>query len=161
MLLAILTAWAPSYQFAQALKRDLNLSIKHLNWVRYSRDEKITTTTQMHCSHFQLSLFEKAEPVAYNGVGDVDRLHEKLQWPDVYRTYQSLRQLCEIINKTIGSMLTIYLANIILFNSTGMDIVIYLRNVRVQIRLMFFILNSTFMMIFAADTCRQVFIVLK
>ncbi len=156
--MAILTAWAPAYQFAQALTRDLNLSIKYLSWARYSNDETktMTMTSKMQSSHVQLSLFEKVKPVGYSSFGREQDETEKLQWAEVYRTYQSLRQLCEIINKTFGSLLTVYLANVILFNATGMDSVLYIRNISYQIRMMFFIVNSTLMMVFAADTCRQV-----
>lgn len=77
-------------------------------------------------------------------------------WPRVYVGYKFVREILHMINKLHGSLFTVYLANTLLFQATGMDVVLVTQTLRYQIQLLFFIISSVGLFILAADVVKQV-----
>ncbi len=76
---------------------------------------------------------------------------KSMKWSDVYKTYESIRGLCDCINEAFKSLVTLYLANCMVAQATMMDALLYVPDVLTKIRLVFIIVSSMLTFILAAD----------
>lgn len=136
MLFTVLTVWTTTYLFSRKLEDDIRQTNKNYNW---------SLLTHTHIPSIALSQNLKQ----FNK-------RSSSSWSDIYKMYQSVRNLCDLVNKAIGTLSTLYLADCILFLSTGMDSVLVTKEVRVKVRLLFFVCNYAFVFILSADACNQV-----
>lgn len=88
-----------------------------------------------------------------SGIGN-SRLH--LTWNEVHARYCFVRKLSQVINYAIGPLITIYLGNSLLYQSTSLDDILMLNTVYRELRLIVFLLTSICTFLFAADACGQV-----
>lgn len=134
LLFTSLTLWTTMNSFSQKLEKDINyLTKKSRDGVEYACQ---TTPT----------VLPVITPATWR----------KLDWSEVYRNYSYIRELCILINKACGTMVTIYLGNSLLYHSTSLDDVLTIEDISKRIRLVFFIVNSTCTFLVAADANSQV-----
>lgn len=144
LFFSVCTIWSATYLYAEQLEQDLKLSRQSIQWKRMSY---LQTGSHSASSSFLSHL--------RNGSCD------KLKWPEVYRTYNTIKNLCKLVNNAFGTMTTIYTANSLLYYSMGMDSVLVTNDPVVKAKLAFFFCNSACMFILAADACNQLDVLKK
>ncbi|CAL8072398.1 unnamed protein product [Orchesella dallaii] len=76
-------------------------------------------------------------------------------WTVVYSKYQEIRTLSQLINKALGSVVTLSLARAILYNSANMDDVLFSPKIPGRILLVLLMINDGVTFFLAANICVQ------
>lgn len=82
---------------------------------------------------------------------------EKIDWPEIYRRYQVIRELCELTNQTFGTFIVLYTATAIVGFTVSLDTILA-ANMEVgnQLNILFLQMVTVAALILAADVHSQV-----
>lgn len=81
------------------------------------------------------------------------------EWIKIYSEYKALARLAHLMNMAIGSNVTIFLMEAILYYATRLDEVFFKETTHDAcevVRFIFFFCNTTAILLFSADVCNQV-----
>lgn len=76
---------------------------------------------------------------------------QKKTWPEIYQMYENIKELCRLVNKAFGSMVTVYLGAYLVFQATSIDIVFLTPRAEVKVQLLFFIIIASTIFWLSAD----------
>lgn len=76
---------------------------------------------------------------------------QKLTWPEIYRRFKAIREMCRLLNRSFGAMVILYLTDTILLQSMALKVVITATDLTYKLRLTFFMIASCALFVIAAD----------
>lgn len=141
LLMNILTLWSLSRAFSAMLVQNcVHLRGTKMKWGRIFLARDLIWKLQM-------------EP------GQLSRNNKVIDWQKIDVYFKSLRNLAGLINNLVGTHLTLFLADNVLYYSTTFHQVFILEWENVDktkvLRLLFFMCNIAFVFVSSADICKQ------
>lgn len=81
---------------------------------------------------------------------------DKVSWKEIYNLYKCLSELCENINHAFGSMVTLYLAAMLLYQASRIDEIIIQPNVGSKVQAILYSIIFISFLLLSADACGKV-----
>lgn len=80
----------------------------------------------------------------------------RLKWTEIYIAYKRIRELCQLVNSCVGSLLTSFIASCIFTQAAGIDSMMDMQDITIQLRIAFLLIVTTCTYTLAADACHKV-----
>lgn len=77
-------------------------------------------------------------------------------WSNLYDQYKAIHELSRLINKAMGSLMTCYLGESVMYYSVNCNKIIVARDLYTRIHLIFFYFNILTIFLLSADICHRV-----
>ncbi|CAL8072395.1 unnamed protein product [Orchesella dallaii] len=151
ILTGVLTFWNATYLSGRRLKQsfpsktlDVKAADVDVNPTSFSDSSVILVRYRRRVS---LPIFEEEEANIFNA-------HN---WADVYKIYNELKTLSQLINTAFGSIITVTLARAILFNSANLDHALQNdQNFEAKVLLLLLSVHDAVVFLLSADACSHV-----
>lgn len=145
ILLMVITVWVSTQKFAGLIKNDLAQvsSVKSIQ-----RKNKVFSGKGL----FLLSFDSRTHK-------ENVEIRPKLDWQNVYRIYKSIKELCEITNQTVGTLLSLYMATYIMIFSISLDGFITTQSVDGEAIWLLYFGTCVCILYLAATACNNVSII--